>query len=84
MEENQSNRSIRWIEAKHELAMVCRNPILLTTILVVSALLIIFVIYPIFQVIRVSLTPKGSLVWIRIGIFYLSGGLGRHFVIAFY
>jgi iron(III) transport system permease protein len=60
MEENQSKRFNRWIEAKHELAMVCRNPMLLATILLVSALLIVFVIYPIFQVIRVSLKPDGE------------------------
>ncbi|NLJ60189.1 MAG: iron ABC transporter permease [Firmicutes bacterium] len=60
MEENRSKRSIRWVEAKHQLAMVCRNPILLTTILVVPALLIMFVIHPIGQVIRVSLTPGGE------------------------
>jgi iron(III) transport system permease protein len=60
MKESNSNTSTRWIEAKHELAMVCRNPMLLTAILAVSALLVVFVIYPIVKVVVVSLQPKGE------------------------
>ncbi len=60
MKESKSNTPTRWIEAKHELAMVCRNPMLLTAILVVSALLVVFVIYPIVKVVVVSLQPKGE------------------------
>ena len=50
MKESKPRTSIKWVEAKHQLAMVRQNPILLTTILVVSALLIVFVIYPIVKV----------------------------------
>jgi iron(III) transport system permease protein len=60
MKESKPKTFTRWIEAKHQLAMVCRNPILLATILAVSALLVVFVIYPIVKVVLVSLKPKGE------------------------